>query len=307
MTALILFFALLIDAALGEPAALWSRLPHPAALMGRAVAFGERHLNRGNHRLAKGVLALGLGVLAMILTGLAIQKLPFGELFSLVLAAILVAQNSLAAHLRAVAQGLQTSLAKGKESVAMIVGRETAEMDENAVIRATIESGAENFSDGVIAPAFWFLIAGLPGLLVYKLVNTADSMIGYRTPQYEQFGKCAARLDDLLNLVPARLTGLLYVISGLSLNALQVMRRDASLHRSPNAGWPESAMAALLGVAISGPRTYNGQQTSDPFVNAEGRRDLIANDIHAAIAINWRAWVVFTLTIGGIALGSLCL
>lgn len=306
MTAAILFAALLLDAVFGEPKALWSRLPHPAAAMGRAVAISERVLNHGPRRLAKGALAISVLTGAMILLGLAVESLPFGGIISLLLAGILIAQNSLSGHLSAVATGLETSVEQGRKAVAMIVGRDTAAMDQNAIARSAIESGAENFSDGVIAPAFWFLIAGLPGLLAYKMVNTADSMIGYRTPQFEQFGKFAARLDDVLNLIPARITAVLYALASLSPAALRICLRDARLHRLPNAGWPESAMAAILGVAVSGPRVYHGTLTKDPFVNAEGRRDLIANDIRAAIRVNWRTWALFTGIIGLIALQRIC-
>ena len=156
--------------------------------------------------------------------------------------------------------------------------------------RAAIESAAENLSDGVIAPLFWYLVAGLPGLMLYKITNTADSMIGHRTPRHEQFGWAAARFDDLLNLIPARLTALLLALAHGRLDAARVILRDAPLHRSPNAGWPEAAMAVVLGISLSGPRSYNGEMRDFPWVNAEGRRDPGPTEIEAACSALWRAW-----------------
>jgi len=202
----LLLAALLIDAALGEPRWLWSRWPHPAVLMGRAVAALDRGLNTGGLRRAKGALAtavLGLGALAL---GGLVAALPLGPLWEVLAAAVLLAQKSLAEHVAAVAQGLRYGLAEGRRAVARIVGRDPATLDEAGVARAAIESAAENFSDGVAAPAFWFLLGGLPGVLLYKVTNTADSMIGYRTARHADFGWAAARFDDLLNWVPARLS-----------------------------------------------------------------------------------------------------
>ena len=203
-TPFILVLAMLLDAALGEPDWLWRRVPHPAVLMGRLISWFEAQLNTGTARQAKGVVTLLLimsiaGVLGAVLSLL-------GPLVEVIVAAILLAQRSLVTHVRAVADGLRQSLAQGRRDVAMIVSRDTRDMPADGVARSAIESAAENLSDGVIAPAFWFLIGGLPGLLVYKVVNTADSMIGYRTPRYADFGWASARMDDLLNLVPAPLT-----------------------------------------------------------------------------------------------------
>jgi adenosylcobinamide-phosphate synthase len=171
----------------------------------------------------------------------------------------------------------------------MIVGRDTADLDQPAVARAAIESAAENLSDGVIAPALWFLVFGLPGLMLYKITNTADSMIGHRTPRHESFGWAAARLDDLLNLIPARLTALLIALTHGLTNPRPILR-DAPLHRSPNAGWPEAAMAVALNVALSGPRAYHGERREYPWVWPEGRRSPGPADIEAACTALWRAW-----------------
>lgn len=289
MSAALLIPALLLDAALGEPKLLWDRFPHPAVLMGRAVAWAETRLNTGENRKARGVLAMaGLGVAALLL-GWLIHILPDFGVIEVIVAAILLAQKSLVQHVRAVADALRLSLGDGRGAVAMIVGRDTAVLDRAGVARSAIESAAENLSDGVIAPAFWFLIGGLPGLMLYKITNTADSMIGHRTPRYEQFGWAAARFDDLLNLIPARLTAVLIAVKHGMLNPAPILR-DAPLHRSPNAGWPEAAMAVCLNISLSGPRSYHGKQSDFPWVWPEGRRDLGPDDIDAAVSALWRAW-----------------
>jgi adenosylcobinamide-phosphate synthase len=167
-------------------------------------------------------------------------------------------------------------------------------MDDPAIARSAIESAAENLSDGIIAPAFWFLIGGLPLLLLYKITNTADSMIGYRTPKHEDFGWAAARFDDLINLIPARLTALLIALPYGLLSQTPTIRSEARKHRSPNAGWPEAAMSRALGIALSGPRSYDGALRSFPFVNPQGRRSLGAQDIEAACRALWVTWGVFT-------------
>ncbi len=289
MSATLLIPALLLDAALGEPKWLWDRYPHPAVLMGRAVGFADARLNHGTQRRAKGVLAMALlGLLAAAL-GWLIHLIPDFGVIEVIVAAILLAQKSLVQHVRAVGDALRLSLPGGRQAVSMIVGRDTAALDQPGVSRAAIESAAENLSDGVIAPAFWFLIAGLPGLMLYKITNTADSMIGHRTPRHEQFGWAAARFDDLLNLIPARLTALLIALTHGWADPRPILR-DAPLHRSPNAGWPEAAMAVVLNIALSGPRAYHGEMRDYPWVWPEGRRDGGPDDIDAACSALWRAW-----------------
>lgn len=289
MSAVLLIPALLLDAALGEPKWLWDRAPHPAVLMGRAVGFAEARLNHGAHRRLKGVVAMLVLALGALALGWLISAVPDGGVLEVIAAAILLAQRSLVQHVRAVGDALRLSLAGGRQAVAMIVGRDVAALDEAGVSRAAIESAAENLSDGVIAPAFWFLVGGLPALVLYKIANTADSMIGHRTPRYEQFGWAAARFDDLLNLIPARLTALLIALTHGWLDPRPILR-DAPLHRSPNAGWPEAAMAPVLGVALSGPRSYHGEMRDFPWVWPEGRRDAGPDDIDAACRALWRAW-----------------
>ncbi len=287
-TPLVLALAMILDALTGEPRWIWSRMPHPAVLMGRAVGWVDRHLNAGGALRAKGCAAM----IALALASLAIGAVLSwgGAIVEVVVVAILLAQKSLVDHVRTVADALRVSLGDGRKAVAMIVGRDTAGMNAPAVARGAIESAAENLSDGVIAPAFWFLIGGLPGLLLYKITNTADSMIGYRNPRHEAFGWAAARFDDLLNLIPARLTALLLALGFGLLRQWRDIAADARLHRSPNAGWPEAAMARALSVALSGPRAYDGQMRDFPFVNATGKRNIGADEIDAACAALWRTW-----------------
>jgi adenosylcobinamide-phosphate synthase len=239
----------------------------------------------------KGVLVMiALGVSAIVL-GFALAKL--GYVFEIVLAAALLAQKSLVQHVAAVANGLRQSTENGRAAVAMIVGRDTAQMDQPAIARSAIESAAENLSDGVIAPAFWFLIGGLPALLLYKITNTADSMIGYRTPRHEAFGWAAARFDDLINLIPARLTALMIALAYGLLPRWREIAQEARQHRSPNAGWPEAAMARAIGIALSGPRSYEGALRDFPFVNNAGRKAIGAAEIDSAIRALWVTWGIF--------------
>ncbi len=289
MSAALLLPALLLDAAFGEPRLLWDRVPHPAVLMGRAVSALDDRLNRGEARRARGVLAVALLVAGAGALGWVVAAIPDGGVLEVLAAAILLAQRSLADHVGDVARALRLGLGDGRAMVARIVGRDTAAMTEPDIARAAIESAAENLSDGVVAPALFFLVFGLPGMLVYKVVNTADSMIGHRTPRHEAFGWAAARLDDVLNWVPARATAALIALAHGKTDAAPILR-DAPLHRSPNAGWPEAAMAVALDVALSGPRSYHGARRDFPWVWPEGRRDIGAADIDRAVTALWRAW-----------------
>jgi adenosylcobinamide-phosphate synthase len=293
---IILILAMLLDAAVGEPRWLWSRLPHPAVLMGRAVGFLDRTLNPDRGGIWAGTLALALLMGGACLIGWGLSHL--GGIVQIIIVAILLAQRSLTQHVNAVADGLRVSLGDGRRAVAMIVSRDTAQMDQSATARSAIESAAENLSDGVIAPAFWFLIAGLPGLMVYKVVNTADSMIGYRTPRYEYFGKAAARMDDAMNFLPARLTCALIALPSGVLTQITAIRSDAHQHRSPNAGWPEAAMARSINVALAGPRAYDGLMQKFPWVGGEGARTIGPKEIDAAVRALWHAWgIMLTLAL----------
>jgi adenosylcobinamide-phosphate synthase len=296
---LIVLIALAADALIGDPDWLWRRLPHPVVLIGAQIDWLDRHLNRETwpaaRRKAAGIVAL----LALIVTagaiGTALQWLLLGSLIGTlllgVLASVLIAQRSLYQHVARVRDAFASGGLEGARSaVTMIVGRDPAELDQAGVSRAAIESSAENFSDGIVAPVFWLALLGLPGLLIYKAVNTADSMIGHRNARFESFGWASARFDDLLNLAPARLSGVLLALAaplagGSVSRAFQVMRRDAAKHRSPNAGWPESAMAGALDLALVGPRVYGGHRADDPFLNAEARRDASPADIGRALKV----------------------
>jgi len=234
--------------------------------------------------------------------------LPFGYLLTALLASTLLAQRSLHAHVGRVAVALEgPGLAAARTAVSHIVGRDTASLDAAGVARAAIESLGENFSDGVVAPAFWMMLGGLPGAAVYKAVNTADSMIGHRTPRHAAFGFAAARLDDLLNWPAARLSALLIVGAAAitpgasAASAWRAVCRDATRHRSPNAGYPEAAMAGALGLALAGPRHYGGMLVEDA-VMGEGRREADAADIRAALDLYRRADALLIALVGLFAL-----
>lgn len=311
MTALTMLIALALDALFGWPDALYRRIGHPVTWIGSLIARLDRRLNRADQsdrqrRLAGAVAAavviLFSGALACTVVQLAPQGLP-RAILSGVLAWPLVATRSLHQHVAAVAAPLASGdLPAARLAVSMIIGRDPAQLDEAGVARATVESLAENTSDGVVAPVFWGLVAGLPGIAAYKAANTLDSMIGYRTEKYRDFGWASARFDDLVNLIPARLTGLLFAVSSRRpRRALLVMFKDARHHRSPNAGWPEAAMAGALNIRLSGPRIYDGQATDDAFVNAD-HPDPAARDLTRALRLYLRAMVAMA---GLIALRAL--
>ena len=298
-----LFLALVLDALLGEPKWLWSRMPHPAVLMGNLIARTTSMFNHAPHQKPKGViLCIGLAGLGG-LAGLVLAQL--GPLAEILVTAILVAQKSLMQHVQDVAQSLRLSLAAGRRSVAMIVGRDTAQMDAPQVARGAIESAAENFSDGIAAPVFWFALAGLPGVIIYKMINTADSMIGYKNETYRDFGWACARLDDLLNWAPARLSAFgIWLITGCRTSWGTIIS-EAKLHRSPNAGWPEAAMAYALDISLSGPRSYEGKFEKFPWVNAAGRKNIGPVEIEKSIQTLWLTWGAMTLLVAGMTLAFL--
>lgn len=295
----VLLVALVIDALVGDPGWLWKRAPHPVVMFGWVIDRLDGALNNGSwsdtQRCAAGVFAvvvlvIGAGVGGWLLER-SLHAVPFGWLLKAVVGSIFIAQRSLYDHVARVQQAFGSGgLDAARRAVSAIVGRDPQALDEAGVCRAAIETTAENFCDGVVAPVLWFALLGLPGLVAYKAINTADSMIGHLTERHRAFGWAAARLDDLVNLVPARLSALLLaiaapVIGGSFMGSFRVALSDARLHRSPNAGWPESAMAAALGVALAGPRVYPERVVDDPFINATGRKDATPADIGRALRL----------------------
>ena len=295
--------ALLFEDAFGYPDWLAQRIGHPVTWIGRLIDVLDLRLNRDGDdpacRRDAGVLAffiiIAITGTAAFLIARGLLFLPFGLVLVAVLASTLLAQRSLYVHVERVVAALEDEeLEAARSAVSHIVGRDTAALDEAGVARAAIESLAENFSDAVVAPSFWMLIAGLPGAAIYKAINTADSMIGHRTERHEDFGWAAARLDDLMNLPASRLAALLliggaYFTQGASpARAVDTVKRDASRHRSPNAGCPEAAMAGALGIAIAGPRTYEGVVVDDSWMG-NGRSAVTAADIRAALSLYRRA------------------
>lgn len=309
--------ALAGEAAFGYPDALFRLLGHPVTWMGRLIAGLDRGLNREHApprwRRAAGVLALAIlltfaAAIASAIT-IALGSSLIGFVILALLAASLPAQRSLDRHVAAVARALdREGVAGGRAAVAMIVGRDTAALDEAAVARAAIESLAENFADGIVAPALWLALGGLPGGVLYKAANTADSMIGHRTPRHEAFGWAAARFDDLVNLPASRLAALWLVLACLITrdragDAARAVLRDARRHRSPNAGWPEAAMAGALGLQLGGPRFYGRVQVDDGFMG-EGRPAATTADIsrglrlyRTACLLQWIVVLALALTV----------
>ena len=298
--------ALGFDALIGDPDWLWRRLGHPVALIGALIGVLDRRLNREDRSQQQRKLAgiastaamVAVSVSVGVLVQTTVQQLPMGNIMLALIASIFIAQRSLYQHVAGVRSAFaEGGLAGARKVVARIVGRDPEQLDEAGVCRAAIESCAENFSDGVVAPVFWLALLGLPGLIAYKTINTADSMIGHRTERYKSYGWTAARLDDLVNLVPARLSALLLasaapIAGGTISNSLKVVKRDASKHRSPNAGWPESAMAGALGVALAGPRSYATHMVEDPFLNAEATSPAVPDDIGRALDLYTAACVI---------------
>lgn len=307
---LILLVALGLDALLGDPRPLYKIVPHPVVLLGKLVEAGDRRLNNPHqaprHRRLRGaLLTLGLTLFAGLVGGalaFALQGLDGGWLLVALLASTLLAYRGLHDHVRAVLVALERDLDSGRIAVSKIVGRDPDSLDASGVRRAAIESLAENFSDGVVAPAFWFILLGLPGLCAYKAINTLDSMIGHHSEAYEHFGRFAARLDDLVNWIPARLAGGLFILAALLVpgadagRAKRTMLRDARNHRSPNAGWQEAAVAGALDIALAGPRHYGGTLVDDATMG-DGRRDLTQEDLRGALWLYLAAGAILALIV----------
>ncbi len=293
MTAM--FIALLIDAVFGWPDVIYRRIGHPVTWAGALIARLDRGLNvEGRNRRLRGVLTFGVTVGAAALPALVITwMIPsgwIGTLMTGVCAWPLVAARSMFTHVRAVEQPLRADdLPAARYAVSMIVGRDPSQLDKAGVARASLESLAENTSDGIIAPLFWGAVLGLPGIAAYKAINTLDSMIGHMTPRFQDFGWFSARTDDWVNLPASRLTGLLFAMtSGTPRRALGVMFRDAKAHRSPNAGWPEAALAGALNIRLSGPRVYHDHIADEPWLNGSAP-DPTSQDVTQGLALYLRA------------------
>ncbi len=299
MSVALALIAMVIELCVGYPERLTRAIGHPVTWIGRFIATLDRLLNRDAakqpHRRAAGVVAVLIllsvvGSVAFIVER-EMLRLPFGIMAAALIGSSLIAQRSLYQHVANVASALEKDgLAAGRHAVSHIVGRDTETLDEAGVARAAIESLAENFSDGIVAPVLWMAIAGLPGAALYKAINTADSMIGHRTPRHEAFGWAAARLDDLVNLPASRLSAVLFIAaaalskSSSAGNAWRTVCRDAKRHRSPNAGYPEAAAAGALGLSLAGPRIYDGVRVDDAMMG-DGRRDATAADIRRALTL----------------------
>lgn len=316
------FLALLVEAIAGYPQALLTRIGHPVTWMGTLITRAEMVWNEGHLSFARarlrGILALATVVLVTVSAALLIDHaldlaLPVWAalIAEALLASTLLAARSLDDHVTDVAEALEArGLAGGRQAVSRIVGRDPETLDEPGVSRAAIESLAENFSDGVVAPLFWLIVGGLPGCAAYKAINTADSMIGHKSERYLAFGWAAARLDDLVNLPASRLSAIWLVAAArvmpgadwrtAALSALT----DAPRHRSPNAGWPEAAMAGALGLALAGPRSYGGKRVDDAWMGS-GRRDATAADIHRALRLYRIAYILQGAVVGLLALAVL--
>lgn len=297
---LLAFFALIIERIFGYPDWLFQVIGHPVTWMGRLISRLDNGWNREaddfDTRKRMGVLALltllGVTIAVAFVIEYGLLTIPLGAVLPILIAASLPAQKSLEKHVEAVADAMKYGgLDAGRKAVSMIVGRDPEKLDEAAVCRAAIESLAENFSDGVVAPAFWMGVGGLAGGAAYKAANTADSMIGHRNPRHEAFGWAAARFDDLINLPASRLSAFLFVLAAIFVdkaspgNAIKAIFRDARHHRSPNAGWPEAAMAGALGIALAGPRSYGGQMIEARFMGEGGRSELTQVDIRRALKL----------------------
>ncbi|WP_187436921.1 adenosylcobinamide-phosphate synthase CbiB [Bradyrhizobium rifense] len=297
--------AMAVDALLGWPSKLLARIGHPVTWLGRLIAAVDTGWNREADppalRRAAGVAGALLVIALAVALGWLLQSLlrfllPGGWIGIVLVGTLawpLVALRSLHDHVAVVANPLLGGdIAAARDAVSRIVGRDPAALDEAGIARAAIESLAENASDGIVAPVFWGALFGLPGILGYKAINTLDSMIGHRSERHEAFGWAAARIDDVANFIPARLTGFLFVLLAQQRSeALSCMTRDARRHRSPNAGWPEAAMAGALGVRLSGPRIYHGSTTDEPWLN-EGARDPLAADIVEGLTVYRRAMLL---------------
>ena len=275
----------LLDFIFGDPA----RLPHPVVWFGKMIAWGEHRLNKGRHRMAKGAVMAVFLIFLVFFVVWGLKRMIPNTVLWLILDTIIsfycLAGTTLIREVREVFLALDRSLDEGRKQVARIVGRDTSQLSAQEVRTAALETLAENLSDGVIAPLFWFALLGTPGMLAYKMVNTLDSMVGYRTERYKDFGCWAAHIDDVANYIPARLTALLMVIASGKLSLLKFVWKNGSKHASPNSGYPEAALAGILNCRFGGPHYYFGELFDKPYIG-ENDRPLITQDMHIAVHIN---------------------
>ena len=291
-----------LDLIFGDP----SKLPHPIVWFGKSIAFFEHHLNKGSHRKLKGALvAIGLIVSVFVITYLIrhyLNLLPsitgkgWGWVFDSILVFFCLAGTTLIREVREVFLAVDRSLEEGRKQVARIVGRDTTELSAQEVRTAALETLAENLSDGVIAPLFWFAVLGVPGMLTYKMINTLDSMIGYKTERYRDFGCWAAHIDDVANYIPARLTALLMAIASPRKGLLRFIWRNGRRHASPNSGYPEAALAGILNCRFGGPHYYFGQLFPKPYIG-ENEREFTTADMKHAVRINRIAEVLMVFLV----------
>ena len=295
----------LLDFIFGDPA----RLPHPVVWFGKMISWGEHRLNKGSHRMAKGAVMAVFLIFLVFFVVWGLKRLIPNTVLWLILDTIIIfyclAGTTLIREVREVFLALDRSLDEGRKQVARIVGRDTSQLSAQEVRTAALETLAENLSDGVIAPLFWFALLGTPGMLAYKMVSTLDSMVGYRTERYKDFGCWAARIDDVANYIPARLTALLMVIASGKLSLLKFVWKNGSKHASPNSGYPEAALAGILNCRFGGPHYYFGELFDKPYIG-ENDRELTTQDMHTAVRINRFAEVdMINLTIVAIGLLNL--
>lgn len=311
----LLTLALIIDIFAGDPAWLWKRAPHPVVLIGHIINGFDRFRDRDDvavwarrvglenpqmrAQIIGAILLLFLLIVSVVIGRLIAGLGPLGWVLELILVAILIAQRSLYDHVARVVEALKgQGLQAARTHLSMIVGRDVSKLDESGISKAAIESLAENFSDGVVAPVLWYAVAGLPGILFYKCVNTADSMIGHHNERFEHFGKPAAKLDDWMNWPAARFSSLLVVLSvtlargGSAASAVwKATLRDAANHRSPNAGWPETSFAAALNLSLGGPRKYEDELIDADFLYSEGRNTARPGDVEKSLGLFLRCCI----------------
>ena len=292
----------MLDLLLGDPA--W--LPHPVVGFGKMIAFGEKRLNKGSHRKLKGammsilLIAIVFAATSFIISSLSFLIPHFSFLISALLIFYCLAGTTLIREVREVFHAVDRSLEEGRKQVARIVGRDTSELSAQEVRTAALETLAENLSDGVIAPLFWLAIGGVPATMAYKMVNTLDSMIGYKTERYKDFGRWAAHIDDIANYIPARLTSLLMIVASGKINLWGFVWRNGRNHASPNSGYPEAALAGILDCRFGGPHYYFGELFDKPYIG-ENDRELTTADMKKAVRINRTAEVMMVI------LTALCL